>query len=192
MTYFNKHVEYLTDDEDTTEFENQIERENNFDDDCNLIQELHENMLNFVKDSDNSDLMQFSDHLQLMDIIIKGKFELKSDSHLNNTNDKCFIPGPIEFLDLDLQELELKSEKKITPVQNSSKRKRKYKKQVEKTTNVSKPFTGWNKSVVKTTTLVDIQNEQKNTPMVKTTKTSSTKTSSTKLNKGKYLPPSLR
>jgi len=210
MTYFNEHCDDPN-NEDFDEFDQQIEREERWDQYCDDVEKLHLNMMDYISTSANSDLMEYSDYFDLMKLAEDGEFNfstnekkiyLRSHHKFRKHYDNCFIPDPIDLQLFDTFNLDTDTPPPYTPPNthpNTPKSKNilnektplKSKKVLkEKTPELN--FTGWKKQNIKVVKIEDIQDIQKNSPK-KVSKSKARRKRRAKKNlNGKYIPPSLR
>ncbi len=74
MTYYNEHIDDLGEG-DFNKFEEQLQREEDFEEYCNKMQNLHEYMIDYISKSNNNNLMQYSDYFDLMNLIEKEEYQ---------------------------------------------------------------------------------------------------------------------
>ena len=175
MTYHYNNDNY-DEPEDDYEFEDQIEREEEYDKYCNDIEEVHKGMMDYVSYCNNPSLMQYSDYFDLMNLLEKEEFKFTTAekklflSHkfkYNNYNDVSYLYN----LDLDLD-----SESYFEEINDTKPKTPPKPKTPSKPKTPKKKFTGWEKTNSKIENISDIQINQ----------------TKTKKTKGKYIPPSLR
>ena len=175
MTYYNENLDDPEDD--LYEYEEQLEREEEYDKYCDDIEEVHKGMMDYVSYCKNPNLMQYSDYFDIMNLLEKEEYKFTT------AEKKLFLSCKFKFKskyndfkynDLSyLYNLDLDSESCIEEINDI-----KPKTPSKPKTPPKKKFTGWKKPISKIENISDIQINQNKTKTKKT--------------KDKYIPPSLR
>ena len=79
MTYSNDYIDDPVVEEDLNEFEEQLQREDEFDNYCNDVENLYERMTDYVSCCENPNLMQHSDYFDLMKLIQTEEYKFTTE-----------------------------------------------------------------------------------------------------------------